>query len=700
MTTPHSPFRFAVAATFTADLLRPVVTFWGKQLHYDFETRFAGFNQVLQSLLDPGSELGANNHGVNIVLLRLEDLGRTEDEIHSNVSHVGDELRAAATRFSVPLLVALCPSPWGAPKVDRFESVLASALAPIPGAHLLTGASVAERYPVQEVHNPAGNRLGGIPYTEAYYCALGTALVRHTHGLFRAPFKLIALDCDNTLWQGICGEDGPENVVLDPARRALHEFMRIQRDDGALLALASKNNEEDVLETFRLHPEMPLQLRHFVTWRLNWDTKAANLSSISEQLGLALDSFVFIDDNPKECAELQDSLPDVLTLALPVDIGSSSHYLHHVWAFDHPSVTEEDRKRNAFYAQAAEFGNEARRARSFADFLESLDLRVRIARARPDDVARVAQLTQRTNQFNTTTIRRSDSEVASLLRDGADVMTVDVSDRFGDYGLVGVLILRSTPEAVEVDTMLLSCRALGRGVEHRMIALVAREAVAGGAAIIRIPFVRTSRNQPAHEFLENLPAAEPFEERDTGFVVEVRPAKLVDFAWTPDSGRTAERPVRTLRPEASARRVDYARIAESLSTVPAILGQMREGQPQSCAATDSDESMTDIERRLANIWADLLERSPIRRTDNFFDSGGHSLAAVLLLMRVREAFDVELSIDDVYSSGLTLADLALRIEAASLGDLGAEEYAALLSEIENLTDEEARELLARENGRG
>ena len=385
------------------------------------------------------------------------------------------QVRTAVPTLTAPLIFCLCPSsPAFLETVERhafkkrMTAFISAALDETPGVQFLHYEQVDRLYPVEAKHDPEGERLGRIPYTELYYCALGTALVRYTHALFMPPFKVIALDCDNTLWSGICGEDGCDGVSLDAPRRKLQEFMVEQREAGMLLTMASKNNEQDVLDTFAAHPEMPLQLRHFTSWRLNWQPKPENLVSLSQELGLGLDSFIFVDDNPKECAELSGALPQVLTLALPGDIDRAPEFLNHVWAFDHPVVTDEDRNRNVYYAQQQEFGAKVRLAASLEVFMASLDLRVSIQPLVESKLPRAAQLTQRTNQFNLTTIRRTEAELKAL----EEVYTAEVSDRFGDYGLVGVAICKQQEDELYVDTFLLSCRVLGRGVEHRVAAFL------------------------------------------------------------------------------------------------------------------------------------------------------------------------------------------------------------------------------------
>ncbi|HBY63601.1 MAG TPA: hypothetical protein DEH78_27565 [Solibacterales bacterium] len=491
---------------------------------------------------------------------------------------------------------------------------------------------------------------------------------------------MIAVDCDNTLWRGICGEDGPEGVELDPPRRALQEFLLEQRDAGMLLVMASKNNEPDVLETFAAHPEWPLQPRHFASWRLNWDSKPANLASLAEELSLGLDSFIFVDDNPKECAEVAEGAPEVLPLVLPEDIAQLPAFLRRVWAFDHAVVTDEDRQRSAYFEQGREFGIARRQAATLEEFMAGLGLRVTVEPLTAERLPRAAQLTQRTNQFNLTTIRRTEAELRGL-----EVFTVHASDRFGDYGVIGDVIVSPHRTELDVDTFLLSCRALGRGVEHRVLAHLGELALSRGLHAIRLRFAPTKKNLPAWQFLESLGAV-----GQTDFFIAAEAARAV--RWRPSAA--AAPPVRPVKRSAARRDVDYGRIARDLGGADEIVAAIAREH-----AFAQQFEGTEIERRLAAIWSELLEK-PVRREDNFFDLGGHSLLVVLLIMRIKEEFSVALPVDDVYSGSLTLEDLARTIEMHQLGALDPDEYHALLAEIEGLTDEEVRALLAEEQSSG
>lgn len=681
------PFRFAISASFTAEPIQPVIEFWGRRLDSDFETRFAPYNQPLQTLLDPESVFGPNTRGINALLIRAEDLGPPH-RLEANANEFARVVLDSAERFSVPVLVCLCPpspvflaDPERARNASEVCSRLEQMLQDAPGVQFLSAAQIASLYPVETPHDPEAERLGSIPYTELYFCALGTAVVRHAHALLMPPYKVIALDCDNTLWQGICGEDGPLGIVVDPPRRALQEFMLEQRDSGMLLAMNSKNNEQDVVDTFAANPGMPLHLRHFVARRLNWDPKPENLASLAAELNLGLDSFVFVDDSPKECAEVAGSTPEVLALPLPPDITRTSAFLNHVWAFDHPVVTEEDRQRSAYYTRAQEFGRAVQRATNLEEFIAGLCLEVNISPLTEAHLSRAAQLTQRTNQFNFTGIRRTESELKALPADGAhECVTVGVRDRFGSYGVVGIVIFSAGP-VLEIDTFLLSCRVLGRGVEHRVMSWLGEQAELRGLGEVVARFRMTDKNKPAQRFFASLGSPGPEYRFDAAFLRSLR--------WTPATSVEGPREKAKQTRSPARRSIDYASIANELSTPSQILEAMRRSHVPA-----SRQGMTDVERRLADIWSDLLKQPSIEVTDNFFDLGGHSLLAVLLILRVREAFGVELPIDDVYSAALTLGELARKVEAYQSSELHPEEYEALLAEIDALSDEEVQALLS------
>jgi len=704
----HHP-ALAISATFTSEALEPTLAFWLAELKLDFQVRFAPYNQVFQQLLDSASLLSSNRNGMNVVLVRFEDWARFRNavsiaELEGEVRNLESALRSAASAAQSPVLVCVCPASRDfladtecARFVERSEESLRAALRDLSAVHLVTAGELARLYPVSEYDDPHADELGHVPYTPEFFAALGTVIARKLYAARTSRHKVIALDCDETLWSGVCGEDGPQEVRIEAGHRALQEFMLAQRDAGMLLCLCSKNNPEDVYETFRVHPEMPLRLKHFAATRLNWEPKSANLTSLADELGLAIDSFILVDDSAAECAEAQAGCPEVVTLPLPADALQFAGFLNHVWAFDRWGVTEADRQRAASYAQEAERAKAQRQSANLAEFLASLNLEVRFTPMSPGQRPRVAQLTQRTNQMNFTSIRRREGEIQNLVDGGSlECLTVDVSDRFGSYGLTGAILFRADHHALAVDSFLLSCRALGRGVEHRMLARLGEMAQERGLAEVRVPFVPSQRNRPAEALLSGIGAQ--FEERNsTGSVFRFPAGYLAGVRYTGErAGGASEGRRGAAARVASARPVDYARIARDLREPGQVLEAVRRRARRRPVPGSSDAPRTDLEKQLAQMWAHLLGLPAVGIHDNFFDLGGHSLLAVQLLSRVRQTFDVELSLKVVYSSDFTVAELAKAIELREIEDAGSSQYAAILKELEGLSEDEVRALLAEE----
>jgi len=675
----------AIAATFTAEAIQPAMAFWVGELGLDCSIRFAGYNQLFQELLNPAGLFARNRGGYNVALVRLEDWMAAG--LADSAQRLAEAICAAAV-FRSPLIVAICPAkPKHQAECAAAEQTARQAVANLPSVHWISPAELTALYPVAEVHDPLAEELGHLPYTPVFFAALASAIVRKIHAISFPPYKVVALDCDDTLWAGICGEDGPQEVVLDEPRRALQLFMRERRQEGMLLALASKNNEEDVVETFRVHPEMPLALGDFVASRIDWGTKSANLASLAEELDLGLDSFILVDDNPKECREAQAGVPEVLALPLPEPPEEIPAFLRHVWAFDRARVTDEDRQRAEMYAQRAERTRAERAAGNLEEFLASLDLQVDIAPMQPCELPRVAQLTRRTNQMNATCVRRTEAEIQAL--EGYEILTVRVRDRFGDYGLTGIIIFRTgrtgraAEDALLVDTFLLSCRALGRGVEHRMVAHLGRIALERGLKGVEIPFVVAQRNRPAQLFLESIGA--------------LTAERAANVRFQPAAAPAAEKPRTPVARAATAiRRPDYVKIATELRDPAAVLDRIRTASMRNAApATPSAPPRTALERELAELWAELLHVPGVGVHDNFFALGGHSLLAVQLLSRVRQMYDVELSLEVVYAGEFTVAELAKAVELKEIEQAGGD-YRELVAELEGLSDEEVRRLLANE----
>ena len=537
-----------------------------------------------------------------------------------------------------------------------------------------------ERSAVESAYDEAGDRVGHMPYTPLWNAALATTIARRIHLIASSPYKVVAIDCDQTLWKGVVGEDGPMGIGLGPGMKALQEFVVAQQEAGMVVCLVSKNAEADVLDAFARRDDFPLKREHLVAWRINWQSKSLNLIELAEELNLGLESFIFLDDNPVECAEVRAALPQVLTLQVPVDEGMVE-FLKHSWAFDRLKVTEEDRKRTLMYRQNADRTRLERQSGDIGAFLASLGLEVAIGPPSVDQISRVSQLTQRTNQFNFTTIRRTEAEIEKAGRDGLEVLRVEVSDRFGDYGLVGVAIFGAEGESLVIDTFLLSCRVLGRGVEHELMAHLGRAARSRGLAIVEARQVPTAKNEPAANFLDAVASAYGSPLGDVGGTLYRIPTEVASaVAYRPgDDARGQLEYARTggkkqadgpAAPASAARDKSavHARIAAEWHRPEAVL---RASEAAQARTRDLDspvvEPSTAIQRELVDLWKRTLLIDRVGVRDPFGDLGGTSLQAAQVFVQIEALFGIRLPMSAILDAP-TIEALAARVSDASRGE--------------------------------
>lgn len=675
------PLTVAVAATFTADPLGEVIDFWSRELRVPVRLELAPYNQVFQQLLDPGSLLHTPGLAMGVLLVRPQDWARHATDAsqrREGVEHGTREFIAAVREASRTVRSAirlyLCPASPPDAELDTVvraaEDAIREAVEPLAGVEVVDAEVATRPYPVQAVYDPRADRSGHVPYTPEYFTAFGTALFRGLGPLIRRPYKVIVLDCDNTLWAGVCAEVGGENVAVDEPYRALQSFMRQQAEAGMLLCLCSKNEPADVFEVFNRHRGMLLRQEDIVAHRINWETKSSNLRSLASELKLGLDSFIFVDDNPVECAEVSAQCPEVLTLCLPDEAQRIPHFLQHVWAFDRNAVSTEDRKRTESY-RANRLREDLRESSaSFSGFLDSLALEVDIAGAQTSELERVAQLSYRTNQFNASGVRYDEKALHRAMSGGIEVLTVHVRDRFGDYGLVGAVTYRARDDELHVESLFLSCRVLGRGVEHRIVAALGRVALERELGRVRIDFVATDRNVPVRNFLTELGGA--FEEPATlGRRYSVGAATAARVAFNPGDADEASGAVdATQAPAPAAAAQAHSPVAAALQRIPAELASVeqiharlsggvrpgRGGGAPGAQAAPKDE----LERAIAGLWAEVLRFDAVGREDNFFDIGGNSLLLVQLNSRLIETLGVDIAITELFQYP-TVATLAAHL---------------------------------------
>lgn len=640
---PAADAVLAVAATFTTDPLAEPLTTWCRDLGLGLRPVLAPFGQVFQELLDPASTLGSARSGCAVVLVRFDDWPERETE--RNLRELAEAVRSFAARSRVPLLLRVCPSP-SVTGVDPRRQRLFHDLRDTSGVHLLGAEDWHGGTDPGDVHDEARYRMAHLAYTPAGYDALATGIARSVHALLARPFKVLVLDCDNTLWAGVAGEDGPDGIRLTGGHRHVQEWAAGLREQGVLLALASKNDPETVDAVFRVRSDFPLRSEHVAARAIGWDPKPVGLARLAAELNLGLDSVVFLDDNPVEVAQVRATCPGVLALTVPAGEQDIKPFLDRIWAFDRLVVTEEDRGRAAAYDANRDRGELRRSSLTFADFIAGLELVVTTTPATDADLRRVAQLTQRTNQFNFSTVRRQENELRAVLAEpGVHCQVVRATDRFGDHGVVGAVISRQGADELVVDTFLLSCRVLGRGVEHQVLATLG----AGTDTRIRLPHVPTAKNEPARRFLDSVADGVP-SAGGTDYLLTAEQAAEVRF--DPESAALADD-----APAAPAAAVLDA--GPRLGTLAAVAeGSTGAGAPAEVAGADLRDALDIVVDALTDVLA--LPQGALTADSPLAGLGASSLALVEAAVALQARFGaVEL---EVFYEHRTVGELA-----ASLG---------------------------------
>jgi FkbH-like protein len=515
--------RVAVLGSYTTVQFAALLPLAAARAGVAVEVYECGYGQYRQEILDPGSGLYAFDPDVAILATHAGELdlpavaadpaAETGREV-SRWTRLWDTIRercgaqVVQHTFAVPV-----EEPLGhlAARTSGSRSAMTHAL----NARL--GEAAGTRVALVDCERLA-SAVGKRTWFDARYWARSKLavslacvplLARHTAAVVASGLgqsrKCLVLDLDNTLWGGVLSEDGLGGIRLGhdavgEAYTAFQDYVLALKNRGVLLAVASKNNPEDAREAFQRHPDMRLTLDDIAVFSACWDDKATQLRRIASTLGIGLDSFVFVDDDPAEREVIRQLVPEVDVLPLPSDPAGYTRALADYPLFEPAALTEEDATRTEHYRARARITRLHDESTSLEAFLTSLDMVASVVALDDFALARVVQLMGKTNQFNLTGRRRGQSEVAALMDDPDHVVVcVRLRDRFVDHGLVGVIIGAVGTDGdgtrrMLIDTWLMSCRVIGRTLEHEMLRLLAAAAAARGCRRLVGSYVPTAKN--------------------------------------------------------------------------------------------------------------------------------------------------------------------------------------------------------------
>lgn len=524
--------RVFILRSFTVEPVLPLLRAEGAAAGIHVLAETGDFNAYAQEMLNTTSRL--YSFGPQVVILAVQTRDVAPDlweaftdlnpaEVDAAVERVEAEFRnwigAFRSRSNASLVVHLFEAPASSAGILDTQTMCGQVQAvhelnerlkrisqESQGVYVLDYDALVARHGRRAWHDERKWQSARLPVSAHCLVHLAQEWMRFIHPLTGRICKVLVTDLDNTLWGGVIGEDGLDGIHLDreypgAAFRNLQRAILDLHRRGLILAVCSKNNPRDALEAIEQHPHMVLRADHFSSLRINWEDKVTNLREIANELNVGLEAFAFLDDSKVEREWVRRQLPQVEVIDLPEDPVDYADTLRACPVFERLSLSEEDRSRTHYYERERQRNELRNRTNSLDSFYRSLEMKLTVGTVGEDTLARVAQLTQKTNQFNLTTRRLSEQQIATMVQDQRwRIYWARLKDRFGDNGVIGVMIARLDGEIWDLDTFLMSCRVIGRTVETAMLAYLSEAARKSGARRLLGTFLPTAKNGQVADF--------------------------------------------------------------------------------------------------------------------------------------------------------------------------------------------------------
>jgi FkbH-like protein len=661
---PLIPFRLGLLSNATADFIVPALVATAARHGFFLEVVTGGYDQVLQDALTPDSLV--NRSAPDAILLAIDyrglplrgaagDAEKGQEAVDASVGYLR-AVKDGIKRNSRAVCIFQTVSPPPETLFGNMDALHAGSLRRIiDGINAGIGESVqgstdividlahlASTVGLGDWHSPREWNMAKIPFSDAFIPLYADHVCRTIAALRGKTRRCLILDLDNTLWGGVIGDDGLEHIRIGQGDSTGEAYLAVQqlaldlRARGIVLAVCSKNEDEIARSPFQEHPEMLLKENHIAVFQANWKDKATNIKAISQELSLGLDAMVFLDDNPVERLLIRQMLPEVAVPELPEDPAMYSRTLAAAGYFETVAFSEDDLRRADFYQDNARRATLQKEAGDLESYLASLAMEITFQPFDQTGRARIAQLINKSNQFNLTTKRYTEAQVAAMQNDPAYfTLQVRLSDTFGDNGMIGVVICRRTAkEEWEIDTWLMSCRVLGRRVENMTLLAVLDQAKKEGVRRLIGMYIPSDRNKLVQEHYPKLgfgivkteDGVSTYELDVDSAVVQGAPmtVKHIGTARTDQEGKNVNRVIRPAK--------------EAPVGVSARPQQMSHAEPSN-----------EVESELIRIWKEVLDRENIGVRDDFFEMGGDSLQAVRLMFEIEKTFRQQFDISTLMS---------------------------------------------------
>lgn len=541
--------KVGILSSFTINGLAETIKVKCDQMKVNCSTYVGGYNQYNQEILNAKSGLYQFNPDITFLIIDSKDVFKdfyyffyekspderkkfVETRLEEIISLVKTFIKKSKSKIVISNLPIATYSPLGifetkeygiSQMIMDFNNGLTSMLKNEPSVYVFDFMAFTSKFGEINISKPHNNFIGDIKISFDYIPYIAEAFIGYIKPILGLNRKCIVLDLDNTLWGGIVGEDGFDDIKLssEPSGNIFVEFQKYLlalQQRGIILAINSKNNPADAIKVIREHPNMILREEHFAAIKINWNNKVQNMKEIAEEINIGLDSMVFLDDDPVNREIMKNALPQVLTVELPQDPAFYISVIQNMNDFNVLKMTDEDKKRGKMYLEQKRRNEFESEVTNLEEFLDKLEIKVTIKKADSSSIPRISQLVLKTNQFNLTTKRYTEEKIQDFAKDPKIIMCcAQVEDKFGDHGITGVFIIKHIkPKEWQLDTFLLSCRVIGREVEHAMMSFIITEAKKSGVSNILAEFIPTEKNIPIKDFLKQC----GFEKRDDCWIYD------------------------------------------------------------------------------------------------------------------------------------------------------------------------------------
>ena len=532
-----SKIKIALLGSFTLDGLNETIKVKCSELKVGCDTFYGGYNRYNEEILNSESKLYSFSPDVCFLILDTRNIlgdlfynpynvsiDKRREFIQNKINELNNLIKSFKEKSNSKLVISnfIIPtySPYGIfeTKTDYglqemvfdLNHKLNNICRDENSIYVYDINGFVSKYGENNVFDFQQYFFGDLKISLSYIPILANDLLGYIKPILGLNKKCIVLDLDNTLWGGIVGEDGFNKIKLgsQPPGNTYVEFQKYLlslHERGIILAVNSKNNLDDAIEIIKKHPNMVLREKHFGCLKINWNDKVTNLKEIAQELNIGLDSMVFIDDDQVNRDFVRETLPEVLTIELPKDPSLYVSTLTELNDFHVMKITEEDKQRGKMYTQQKMRVESEKNSTSFEEYLKQLNIKIHIKKADEFTIPRISQLTLKTNQFNLTTKRYQEEDIKNFSQDKKKIVgCAQIEDKFGDNGITSAFIVKKdNEEEWVIDTFLLSCRVIGRGVEEGILDYIINEARKNNVKRIIGNFIPTKKNKPSESFLPN-----------------------------------------------------------------------------------------------------------------------------------------------------------------------------------------------------